>query len=77
MEISEENMSIVQGNDSVDVNYFQGSILKALAEETETIDVKVSYWLGSFECFSRISMGSVYSAIVLFNIAEQLGSDLY
>ncbi|KAG7598665.1 hypothetical protein ISN44_As06g028940 [Arabidopsis suecica] len=77
LEIIEENINLFQRNDMVEVNYRQGSILKALAEETENMELEFIYMLGSVECFSRIPMGSVYTASLLFKMAEQTGADLY
>lgn len=77
LEIIEENINLFESNDTVEVNYLQGSILKSLSEETENMELKFIYMLGSVECFSRIPMGSVFTEILLFKMAEQTGADLY
>ncbi|EOA34412.1 hypothetical protein CARUB_v10021940mg [Capsella rubella] len=72
-----EDLSFVQGEDSVHVNGLQGSIFNELARKTKNPDVKVAYLLGSVQCFSIAPDLSSMAASSLFALAEQLRSVVY
>jgi len=72
-----KNRDFIQKNDTVELDYMEGSIFKALGEETKDMNLKFTYWLGSIEYFSRITLGSIFSANLLFNTIEQIELDLY
>ncbi|XP_020890880.1 uncharacterized protein LOC9322891 isoform X1 [Arabidopsis lyrata subsp. lyrata] len=76
-----EDLSLDQGNDDpvegIHVNYFQGTIFRELAGDSENNDVKVTYLLASVECYSRNLGLSAFSAGTLFLLAQQIESVLY
>ncbi|CAH2074416.1 unnamed protein product [Thlaspi arvense] len=73
LEIINESRS-VQGN-GFDYDFLEGVIFEDLGEETKVLQKKITYAMGSLECFSRIE--TTHKAKPLFKLAELIGSKMY
>lgn len=77
LQLTEEcNESHLQGERMTNL---QGEIFLKLGIISRNSDLKVTYFLGAIECFSRISLFPVYmaKAKVLLNLTDQCGSEIY